>query len=384
MMLYTPRKPILPSNFGRAAHVRRMSVSYEQAAILRSETSIESAGFEIVYYQRKKSGTQCFCTTSLVNIIRDPLTPDGVLTSDSINQIVRLSPVANYGEDPDISFSVKRYTSNEEKQEAATPPVNDDTGTRETLHTSLLDDDDLDDENDDFIVPQFSPSIANCPVCARTGFVGGFERWGGARIVYAAPHFAEALLENLTLDGSKQPCRQLTPLGDQPGRLEMNVQWPAATLKIASFRIMNGTDELLLGDQIKLSIDNIQITNSSALLQFMDGFTHSLVLQVSSSLTHIELEVETSSTPLFVDVTNLNRVANYQSLNDFDNLNLIFPPRIKFIERGDVFFEKTTREGWVIIGSEQTRSPINSHGYSVQADRINTRYDQFSLVNPFK
>lgn len=390
-MLYNKRKPTLPANDGRNNLVRRMSATYEEIAHKRDVNALDAAGFEVILYKRLQRGNICTCT---IDAHKDILDASGDLTSDAMNNILN-PPNSQLTKSSKRKVSLGNYnddTTYEELPGDDEASVYRDAPNREVDETDFNADDDYDDDedtyNDDYDYNTFSATTVNCGVCNRTSFVGGFDRYGGMRIVKDASDFKRnEKLTNLIVNEDNAPNTMDIDDKDEMGEAIINIMFPISSISFKSMRVLNDHDILKSSDYqifVKQSGSNTyqEVKYPSDLKQYADGFVNQLKIVTKKSFTHLEIELTTNQRPLLVDVTNWNKTSDYNSLNDFDSLTFSLPYYVEDMNRGDVIIDRNTNRRWIVTNVDTIRSPITSHGFTVMCDRLKGDYDNFTLPPP--
>jgi hypothetical protein len=371
-----------------------MSAAYEVQAQKQHLNAIEAAGFEIQLYQAKTHGLACTCHR---DFDKDILNKSGHMSPNDMN-VVMQQAMFNSNRTDFVIGAVDYGDSQAGKIETFDEFRNRSLGIEEDPDKDEdIDEDDLDDEdiadmqvekygmNDTF--GYFSPIASNCPVCARTGHVGGYTIPNGQHIVLDCQSFEKT--SNLEMDKTQSPFL-MKVLGDdyQLGELQFASVLPKNVARVSSIRLLDGYKARPKASyvlQIRVASTWVAISSRHMLRQYCDGKSHQFRLLVTGGqFTHFEMQLITVATPLFVDLTNFNRVKSSKRLNDLDSITVNIPTLVGTVNRNDVFFEKTSKALWIISSVEVVRSAIMDHAFNVTAERVKSSYEPFALPNPFQ
>lgn len=366
-------------------HVRRMSSTYEKNAMQRMENALQAANYDAFLYSMKLHGRVCTCRGIE---LPDPLDEDGNMNEDVLDSII--SNTINAGKvigGDDYSTTDDVVIGDYDSYDGI-PDTRFDNNSGVGDYTDGNDGDvDAEDESFtdgiDYLSTGFSPLAANCPVCSRTGYVGGFDLVQGKRLVY---DHRDLIATGFVINTDTFPNEM--QLVDGEGSLDFEFTIPKLS-KFAAIRVMSGHSEIVLGHGLKLFlIDDpdapIEITNYRGLRIYADGRPHEWRATVDSMVTHVELITVANANPIKIDISNFNKSGSSKTMNDVDPITANFPPRLVNINRGDVFFERSSREAFMITNVEMFSTATNAHGASATAERIRVEAEPYSLFNPYK
>lgn len=400
-MIYNSKRHIPPKNNGLTDHVRRMSRAYESTAQKQALNAIEASSFEIMLFKIKTVGKKCTCRKDYRNEI---LNSDGNMTEESMNQIISrtasvnpislsinssalLNPmvvsVSEYNPKTVISEARKVEKLVVKQNEIDEDENDDDIDEPDSEDIELLEQFDREyGRNDNYL----SAITSNCPLCSRTGFVGGFNLFNGVRNVYDVQCFDDVKFANLNFETSPNQLESLySEDSNEMASFRIKDILPSSIWKVITFRLMNGWEEVTDFELYVVDSTNfIKINTNLDLKNWCNGTPVEFEIRFAGTVTHLEFMFQTTNNPLFVDITTWNRTSSSKRINDLDAIQFNLPAIVGTIRKGDLFFEKESRALWVITQVEVQRSAHTVHGFTGSAERVKSMYEPYSLFNPYQ
>ena len=411
-MLYRRVSPtVSPTTQDRAPHVRRLSAAYDLSAMRRNDAAIDSAGYDVTFYRQLVSGLPCTCHNDPeLQVLND----EGNMDPNIINQLTmdiptdighdRAIEIVDYESDRTLTPYIDSRTKfleylREGRLEPDYEPKND-------VEEALLEQE-HEDRDDDTAVEissdrALSAFSSNCPVCGRTGIVGGYSVIGGYRRIIDSQQFRD--LHLCEVDHTKSPhCIASGVDGDTDDFsiiVTPSLILPKHPYKIESLRIFNGYNPVWIygkdsDDVFCYIIDDDAINGRKKLSRkepgscdletYCDGEKYQLEIHFRNcSITHLELQIRLRSKPVRLDLGNYSRAFSPKSVNDVDPIQIAVPSYMGRVSRGDLFYERTSGLLWILTGVEGIRSADNWIGYSGTASRVRTRFEPYTLHNPYQ
>ena len=408
-MLYRKISPtISPTTQNRAPHVRRLSAAYDLSAMRRNDAAIDSAGYDVTFYRQLVSGLPCTCHNDPELQVLDD---EGNMDPDIINQLTtdiptdlghdRVIEVIDYESDktliPHIDTRAKflEYLR-EGRLEPDYEPENEvDEALLEQEHEDRDDATDVDISS----ARALSAFSSNCPICGRTGIVGGYSMVGGYRRVIDSQQFKD--LHLCEMDHTKSPHCIVSGIDADADDFSTIttplLAFPAHPYRIESLRIFNGYEPIWISgvnnDDISCYIkrwknsnnDWMKLTSKGDLDMYCDGKKHELKIHFRNcSITHFEIQMRLRPKPTRLDLGNYSRTFTPKSVNDMDPVQIVVPAYMGRVSRGDLFYERTSGLLWILTSVEGIRSADNWIGYSGTASRVRTRFEPYTLYNPYQ
>lgn len=392
-MLYKSQRRTPPRNSNRGDHIRKMSAYYEVQAQKQNDNAVEAAGYEILLFKSKTNGIKCSCSH---NPDYDILDNNGQLDENTMDQIIQ-DVALNRSTSDNNSRAVGFGSYNDRKKEEihtleeltfdnVNHPTYENVSDEddETFIAEDLEDIPYGDSFDELKFNGFDSFSSNCPVCSRTGFVGGFNMVNGMRYVFDVASFYD--MEFCKINSSEHPY-VIEPLDDNDSStLKFKIKLPKYIHRVDTVRLMNGFKEIH-PSKYKMTVPGIRtattVTNRLQMETVCDGIEHTVTLEFYDPITHVEIQITTNSSPLFVDISNNNRAVSSKNINDLEQVSVVFPSWVGTIRRGDVFWEKQSSSLWVISGVELFSTSKTMQGFNALAERVKSKYEPYALKNPF-
>ena len=398
-MRYQSARPAITKNSNRRSVIERISSGhYEKKARDLNMNGIRAAGFEMTYYSHFTHGTRCTCTHALKeeNILDD----EGNLSPESMEDVLdnRVSPYDN----KEATSSKNRfrgvadYSNFDDKIAEFSQLVKDFQTERETVIEETNEDLNPRTVFDDEGLRPFTASISNCPVCNRTGFVGGYHLFGGFRNVFDVRNFFR--LENcrINIDSAPYQLEAIDP--EQPFSFRVVVKFPMSPRQVLGIRVMEGFEPFKNNEYLTFASVHTREENTAPfegeffpcglhnVNRVTDGHAYTWRIEMNPTVkpvTHFEILGKINREPTFFDRSNYNRNPSTKSFNDVDSLSVSFPATLGQVRVRDIFFDRETRTDWIVTSCEVFSSSHTNHGFIGTAERIKFREEPYSLFNPY-
>lgn len=183
-----------------------------------------------------------------------------------------------------------------------------------------------------------------CSVCYGTGVVGGFQLYGGYRIVIENS-FPGIQLTNVTLDQTEAPHQLMFYAADAAIYFDLTLPFGASAQRIGCYL---GRDPAPVWVQINTANgwQPFDITTAS---QYMDGLPHSFRAYSGVTqevrITHIEIQLyQIGMIP--VEFPHLSRTGDLSILDPVQDVQLYIPPTIPFLYPGDIVADAVYGKLW--------------------------------------
>lgn len=180
-------------------------------------------------------------------------------------------------------------------------------------------------------IPTVNVSTTSCPICLGIGWVGGFELYGGTRLVLPASSASR-------FDGCKlvdgTPDYVSAPEGSRI--VYDNVMLPAGVERLDEISLWSGREKVAF----KLFVDGTEIS-AEDLVNSFDGRYHQLIFGslFNTNITHITLQYGT--TDILIDVSK-KVVSNNSTIYDQQTeVTLVLPPVTQKELKGAIVYDST-------------------------------------------
>ena len=362
-MIYGRRSSTVQAReMGHDIHARHAIQDYATSARNRVAAAASASGTGVVLYRQMSSGLVCTChyDAKAVPILDE----DGNMQSGVLRSVLEGSRILGFDDYPDQIVPADDTLVPEEDAEA------------DGLHSRDYDlpDNYEDDYDEDDGFRPISPFSSFCPVCTRTGYVGGMHLHGGYRKVVDAQGLSFKLA---AVDHDRSPHLIVVESG---ATVSFSAVLPSGAWRADACRAMNGTHPV----KAEISVDNTVLPNTAGILRYCDGRSHDIIMAVESDLTHAEIQLATA--PLFdipADLSALSQVLSTRSLSDVETMTIVVSGEVP-IARGDVFFDSKIHQLWVVTGVDPSPMADLYTGLQVSASRVLPEHEPYPLFNPYE
>lgn len=184
----------------------------------------------------------------------------------------------------------------------------------------------------------------SCSVCYGTGVVGGFQLYGGQRIVIENS-FSGLTLNNVTLDQTEAPHQLIFYAADAAMNFNLVLPYGAILQRAQAFL---GRERAPVWLQIQTS-SGWQPFDFTTAAQYMDGLPHSLraVSGVTQEvrITHIEIQLyQIGMIP--IEFPHLSRTGDLSILDPVQDVQLYIPPSVPYLYPGDIVADAVYGKLW--------------------------------------
>lgn len=369
-------KPVAKNTW--AVEVANKTIDHLGATMQRTlSNAITGDGRESLLYIPKCNGLKCTCQNL------DPLDLDGKLRPELMASILTNAewgsdayPVyenskpleAKLGTDDDWGFSTDEHHATNAKPMPANRPSQSEGYKTKVFSLSDLDDesfnpDDLDiklplsfeddppEDQNNYIRNTGMVSTTSCPICLGTGWVGGYDLYGGTRLtlpVSSASAFVGSILKDANPDYAEMP---------KGSSLVFNsVILPKGAVRLDECSLWDSRTKI----PFKLSIDGIDVP-LPRIMDYFDGLSHTLSFKplAESNVTHAVLQYGTSK--LLIDVSTVTITNNNSVYDQQSEVSLALPAITQRALKGAIVYDSTdgkyyrvtsmatshTTKGWV-------------------------------------
>ena len=392
-------KVVSPSTQDHALHVRRISKPYELSAMRRNDEAVDAAGFDVTFYRQLASGLACTCHNDPK---LDVLDADGNMDAD-VMQALTSDIAADFGHD--IVVSMSDYEDIGEKDEfietneeflkfLKRKQAGDDYKVPQVEQAEeYLERQDNDDE-ENVLSPTraLSAFSSNCPVCSRTGLVGGHTLVGGYRRIIDSQQLTD--LQRCGIDAAKSPHRVESALDSNASDnqwsicLTPEIILPKDPYQVQSLQVYDGYKGIYNENNVQVHAlvgnSKVQVRTKADLLTYCDGHKHRFEIRFRDcGFTHMEIQIRTRAKPTCLDLSNYSRSFTPKSVNDIDPVQVTIPGYIGRVRRGDLFCERTSGLLWILTAVESLRSADRWIGHSGTASRVRSSFEPYTIYNPY-
>lgn len=368
-VVFNQNNRVLPPN-ARAADVARATLQVVLPIQARKyDAAFQVNGYSGIIYSYLTAGLQCACQSKR-SAITTRLNEEGKASPGLINEMLTANP----------DFGVRPYAQKTRVTPAYEATLHD--GKSSFLEVSLgndlpapvplatlFDDDDLDASNRNFggflsrtdqnsgdinanvtlevdpeteassLMSSFDESILGhsdvaCPVCYGSGYVGGFEIYGGFRKVFNFQH-----------PGVTLPAEAVINVHEEIPSIQSSiVSWrevfPVGVCGVDAFRLWD-VDRQVYG--FTTYIDEVLISAEAQLRLYCDGKPHTikLVFQTETKFTHLELQLVQTDMLANFELPKLTKSSNMNLRDATDAFTVNLSPRVPYIKALDVIVEST-------------------------------------------
>lgn len=342
-------KPI-PRNT-RAVGVARDTIEFLSATAQRTlQNAITGDGRHCLLYMPKTGGVKCSCHNE------DPLDTDGKMRPEVINAVLNNAGV-ELGDYRDVAKSINTdliddddFVVGDYKTTDASPVYGDSQGySTKTFSLSDIDDENFDADDFDLdldvglsdepkipslqngYVPTTSISTTSCPICLGTGWVGGFDLYGGTRLVLSACS-ATRFIGCHIVDGN-------------PDYVEMtkgssivfeNLMLPAGVNRVDEISVWDHRDKI----PFIIAVDGNAIPVQNLGLYF-DGTKHSISLSPINNTNVTHVTIQYGITDILIDVSKKSISTNNSVYDQQSEVSLVLPPVTNKELKGAIVYDST-------------------------------------------
>ncbi len=206
----------------------------------------------------------------------------------------------------------------------------------------------VDISHDSFEVPTEAYGNGACPVCFGTGVVGGFQVYGGRRIVVDSTHTGLQLNAGVTVDQLEAPYDLLFFGVGANAAFTMTLPYLGVVQSVRTFHKRELVPFLV---QIQDGSGVWQPFDPTTASTYMDGLPHNFRLlspyPEEGRLTYLEIQI-TQSDLVPIDFSKLSRTGDLSILDPLQDVQLCIPPTIPYLYPGDIVADSIYGKLWRI------------------------------------
>ena len=323
--------------------------------------AISGDGRSCLLYIPRTSGVRCTC------INEDPLGVDGKMNPEVMHALLNSNDltVGEYDTPKRTDVNKVHLTDNPTKITNgfkiadASPAFGSNGYTTKVFNVNQLDDDnfDPDDFGIDFggddvpklqngFIPTTSMSATSCPICLGIGWVGGFDLYGGTRLVLSASS-ASKFNGCKLVDGN--PDHVVMTKGSS--LVFSNIMLPAGADRLDDISLWSGRDKAAF----TLRVDG-QEKRVEELQTFFDGTTHNLEFSplFNVNITHATLQYGTSD--IKIDVSKKNITNNSSLYDQQTEVTLVLPAVTQKELKGAIVYDSTDDKMYRVTSSNAAQT----------------------------
>jgi len=340
MPIIDRKAPLTPANARAADVAHRMTESIAPMQQQRMMAAFRTQGVSAILYSRLGQGMLCTCRTKNAEVSR--LSPDGKAPMGAINRVLT-------GEQ---RFGISEYKPGtpEDDLETMNELVAYPTSPTDARNQWLGD---LSKAGEDFrfdnvLTPdeavedagQSAPDIVeallngldpsafgisdvSCPICFGTSYIGGYSPFRTFRKVLVPS------------DLTTNSALMLPKFSLEPGSHTCTVTLPRMPTAIDVFRTWNDR----LPTLSKFYIDGQPVGGYTSLLAFFDGRPHTIVVETSEPLTHIEIQASLSPEPIYFEFPKRTKSSDISLLEQTEPFQIVVSPDIPNLQPQDIVAE---------------------------------------------
>ena len=342
-------KPV-PRNTRAVGVARETIEALAPVAQRQLQNAITGDGRHCLLYIPRTSGLRCTCSNE------DPLDLNGKMHPEVMHSLLESNGmnVGEYETPRNTNPNTVQLTDNPTKitngfkVTDASPRFRSDGYTAKVFNLEQLDDDNFDADDFDIkldagfgkkpvptlqngFIPTVNVSTTSCPICLGIGWVGGFDLYGGTRLVLPASSAAR-------LDG----CRIIDGTPDYVSAPEgsrivyENVMLPAGVERVDEVALWSGRDKVAFN----LLVDGIP-TSPELLVNSFDGRQHQLIFGslFNTNITHVTLQY--GATDILIDVSKKSVSTNSTIYDQQTEVTLVLPAVTQKELKGAIVYDST-------------------------------------------
>lgn len=296
----------------------------------------------IIVYRKLTSGPMCSCCGST---IKDPFDDAGVASTDHIQSLLHNS-----------KFGVSDYSDlTGIKQESVTigsifphnETVNDMSQMGDIIEYDAV------EEDDGFML---NTNLSLCSVCLGTGIVGGYDIFGGKRVI----------LTPETAEGGHG-----VNISNAPHSFNMNntnCTWklllPKGVNHVVRLSVFNNTKELPVSAyDLEITLDGITKTaNNVSIKEMSVGKEVELTLIAKGNIEFTHLELMYYYYPQYVksDLGQLSMQSDITKQITYNDINVCITPELTYINPDDLFTDTLYGQLWRVTSVETVKDANNN------------------------
>ena len=199
---------------------------------------------------------------------------------------------------------------------------------------------------DDFVgeVNQGAYENGSCSICYGTGVVGGFQLYGGQRIIIDST-MPGLQLFHATVDQTQAPHQISLLAADAYAAFSMSLPFGAT---VQTVRVWNGRKQVPVWVQINVN-GTWQPFDQTVAAQYMDGLPHQLRLtsMISQEITFTHAEIQLYQVGMIpIEFPHLSRTGDLSILDPVQDVSVYIPPTIPFLYPGDLIADSVYGRLW--------------------------------------
>lgn len=367
----------------------RASVSIAQSAINTMAPQIQEQyanalavnGYPSLIWTRKQHGRICSCSQHIVKGFTDTVgtfDTDGNASSETIASLTS-----------GFEYRIKRYG---EKVNAGNPvpPTTTITEANKFDENKIktgneLEDDwsvEIEPEEGTVILPNTNLGANPCGVCFNNGVVGGYNLFGGQRLVFdATVEDSKRVLSGYVIDKTERPWKFVATTNTPTA--EFTCLLPALIVSGLQLRVFNNLDVVVVESEIWTGSAWVSLTSAN-LISYATGLSSKVRVKgnIDTKFTHLEITYLVSSTPVYVEYPKITNTADLTAVDAIDSISLNIGPQVSDIAGFDLIYDLVFKKLWRITStSELVDRNLNPHGWDVNARYVQTYENINSLVS---
>lgn len=367
------------------------------------DNAVQTAGFELLVYNRLRSGIPCTCAnhqkagqgagSELVanrNSVGVILDENGSASPETIAELLTggtfgISSLIDHRQKPGVSPNAHARKSNASSEPVDDPfserprktqPARIEEGNVEAdfdgngYSNALGQNDYSSDPSFDFPLNPFSEGhLVSCPVCFGTGFVGGYSVSNSWRFVADVRMMQ---FEGGWIDFEKHPAQATLPPG---ASATVQVRFPKAAFRVDSTQVYLGRSSLASSVQLEyLQGDEFKTLYPRAILgELCDGTIRTIRIRNVSrnevELSHLEIQTGLSDTALFGDYPELETIADVSVLRATQDIRIVLQTKVPTLSPFDIITDMNHRLAWMV--RSVTQNPWGTAMNSIRGFRSN-------------